>query len=385
MEWVTCHNVREETWRRIMEYANTEFAYERIENIHGRASNSREKDNYRKQAEQIRSALVQAKEYFHVSTESGLYTKSNHLYYGMVSLNTAIMLLLGSGEKSLDYLRGDNKNMHHGLHFSTSGTSTSAKKGISILENTYITIMSNGFFRNWYEVMPKIENIYGLTITHLPNNANISNMAIIGVNKIDDFSDIKGDRYRILDLIKRIPDVALEISRYGVDSLCTRSDLKVDIGVDGNQTYVWRFHGAKDAKLMQALLEKFKIDASYNHYIETTISDNDTSGTVSVSANDGVRFEWPSARETLHNFTVSSVENYSVHELVDAYAIGYGLSMLSRYFPDLWISCLDSHCKSSKIIERVIDILVAKYPMMALSILGQDRIVISTERPYWHI
>lgn len=36
------------------------------------------------------------------------------------------------------------------------------------------------------------------------------------------------------------------------------------------------------------------------------------------------------------------------YEMVDAFLLSYQLSMLSRYFPDLWLACLDSHSKAAR-------------------------------------
>lgn len=133
MEWITCESIYDESWRILLEYANIELAVEAIESIHGK-STSKMKANYKKQAQQARASLLQAKEYFEASRSSSLFTQPNHLYYGAVALSTACMLIRGTGEKSLDYLRKDPKNAHHGLEFTFSANTKAVKKGTKLLK-----------------------------------------------------------------------------------------------------------------------------------------------------------------------------------------------------------------------------------------------------------
>jgi hypothetical protein len=104
MEWITTLDVHRETWRRLREFANPEFATEAIASVHG-AGNSRTTADYRKQAVQIRASILQASEYFDAARSSSLVTSPNHVYYGLISLASAVMLLLGDGESSFDFLR----------------------------------------------------------------------------------------------------------------------------------------------------------------------------------------------------------------------------------------------------------------------------------------
>jgi beta-phosphoglucomutase-like phosphatase (HAD superfamily) len=107
MEWVTCENVYDESWRRLLEYANIELATEAIREIHG--EDPKKEKNYKTKAEQVRFSLLQAKEYFEAARTSSLFTQPNHLYYGAVALSTACMVLRGDGDKSLDRLRQSKK------------------------------------------------------------------------------------------------------------------------------------------------------------------------------------------------------------------------------------------------------------------------------------
>jgi len=118
MEWITADPKRE-TWRRLLEFANKALAFEALVGIHGTPKGS-DRSNYKKQAEQMRAALIQAEQYFQAADAANLITSPNPLYYGAYSLSSAIMLLLGDGTMSLDYLRKNTKNASHGLFHAAS-------------------------------------------------------------------------------------------------------------------------------------------------------------------------------------------------------------------------------------------------------------------------
>lgn len=73
------------------------------------------KSNINKQVEQIGYCIRQAEEYFKASSQVGLATRPNLLYYGAVSLSKALILLRQDGKHSLDWLRNKEKHQHHGL------------------------------------------------------------------------------------------------------------------------------------------------------------------------------------------------------------------------------------------------------------------------------
>ena len=98
LNWVTTDNQYEENWRRLLEYANIEITLETLVKLHGKYT-PKTKQNYIKQAEQIRVSLLQAKEYFDAARSSTLFTQPNHLYYGTIALSSACMLIRGDGTK----------------------------------------------------------------------------------------------------------------------------------------------------------------------------------------------------------------------------------------------------------------------------------------------
>jgi YaaC-like Protein len=106
-------------WAGLRRFQNVHFVEEVITSLHG--VTAKHKQNVRKQATQIRYALTQAKEYFDAAATVTLATKPNLLYYSIMSLALAEILLKQTGESSLDKAR--EQHDHHGLVLQVRDTS----------------------------------------------------------------------------------------------------------------------------------------------------------------------------------------------------------------------------------------------------------------------
>jgi hypothetical protein len=104
-------NRQEFAWASLRKFQNAELIAEELMKLHQLASRWRE--NARKQAQQLRHCIIQAREYFNAARAVSLATKPNLLYYGMMSLAFSEILFKQSGLSSLDKARQQNK--HHGL------------------------------------------------------------------------------------------------------------------------------------------------------------------------------------------------------------------------------------------------------------------------------
>ncbi len=381
MEWITSENPYEESWRRLMEYANIELTIEAIESIHGKAT-PKSIVNYKKQAEQARVALLQAREYFDAATNSSLFTQPNHLYYGAVSLSTACMLIRGDGTKSLDYLRKDNKNAHHGLDFSFSIDSKSAKKDLKLLQNSYVRVCKNGHFANWYSTLITTQPALALKTTNKGRSSS-SNMEYVGSFDIPSFSDLEGIKKPLDFIIKRLPDLAGDLGRYGVPVEYARGEHRIKVNLNSEQTeHIFIFHGAPSSEVLFEIINRFECDDGVNFSIE--VESDTQSGIIRTRKDKKWSFSYPDSRETLDHRVIFFKESVNTPEVVDLYAVSYALSMLSRYFPDIWVSFLESHCKGAKLVERLVQVLILKLPNLMLNQISGKKYTISTHRPLWH-
>jgi hypothetical protein len=402
LAWVTTSDVTAETWRYILEYANEDFTFDAMEKIHDRVKDDKTKRNYKKQIRQIRVSLLQAREYFLAAEAATLFTSANHLYYCMMSLVTAIMLLRGDGEKSLDFLRKEPINQNHGLNFRTGiSGSENAGVGLNILEKSYIEVHQNGHFRNWYSTLPKDGLVYAVTRRFQGTHSQIYR-SHSGTERTLSLDQIISYKRSILDLLRYLPDLRDDMLRYGVRVPSSRINYEVHDRFPSSMIHMWTIHGATSRSDLEKILLGFKVHND-QWKLESDRGLDGIEGTVKISRTiniadhqslidaaeadsraEGLHFEYPSIRETLSHDQIMYVDPLNTYEIVDAYLAGFALSMLSRYYPDLWISCLESHCKSAQLVERFVFTLMKKFPAMVLSFLAwPEDMVISMHRPPW--
>jgi hypothetical protein len=374
IEWVTANDVSRETWRRLREFANVDIAADAIAAVHGPPT-PKTQDNYKKQARQIRASILQAAEYFDAAHSTSLFTRPNHLYYGLASLASSMILLLGDGSRSFDALRKDTRNMRHGLAFTTTSTSRTASVGLNLLEEGQIAIQSDGHFANWYSLLPRDYPVAGRI--HTPRRVEIG---IIGNQPKPEFAHFSGSKQPLMSSMKYLPDLYPDLRRYGVPIAASRVSKELVFNDRGRIIHC-AVHGASSQKDLEVILERFLFDMDSIPDLTYEMAGNGIALRVRIPEGKVTRWQWPDSRVDMTGEEWMYAADVSAPEIVDLYLSAYGLSMLCRYYPDLWFSCLDSNCKAAQLVDAWTNVAVNKSPMLALSILSRRPVIISTQRP----
>jgi hypothetical protein len=301
VEWVVTDNIYDETWRRLLEYANSDLAVAEIVRRHGPAATKRDEANYRKQARQIRVSVLQAKEYFDAARSSSIVTSPNHVYYGCVALASMMMLLMSDGTRSLDWLRQDSKNAHHGLTFTTGCGEGRAAVGFELVQNSWVEILLNGHFGNWYSSLPRFVDAHALVTRHL-DGATIQSFQSVGRAAVPALSEIAGKKYSVMDCMKALPDLVTTLGRYGVELDTSRTTYTIDVLHNGSQKHVWALHGAQTAMALERVMAEFATKPEFADCFGVT---GEATGVGAVhgalisfdyAAGGGATFKWPNTR-----------------------------------------------------------------------------------------
>lgn len=382
MEWVITDDIYQESWRRILEFANNDLAYDQICEVHGTPGGRSATSNYKKQASQVRVSVLQAKEYFDAACSSTIFTSANHLYYGMVSLASAMMLIRGDGSKSLDALRGKPGNKSHGLDFTTGCTSAEASVGLSILQKSHARVLRQGHFMNWYSTLPSREDAYAYVKQELSTGGIKAGRNVFGGSSMALPEEISERKYSCIDLVKHLPDLCYDLARYGVSFPFSRVDHRVEASRKNGVKSRWVLHGASSVDAMNAILDQFSAGGGWHEGFSAELSDGAAGCIVNYAHlyDEVPLITWPATRETLANEFIAYSTELDTSEFVDSYILSFQLSMLSRYFPDLWISCLESHCRSAQVIEAAVNVIRNKAPMLALSKMTFGGLVVSNHK-----
>lgn len=386
-EWITVEKPSLEVWRRLFEFCNQEIATNAIAEIHGGPS-VKDRANYRKQADQIRVAILQAKEYFDAAERATVFTRANHLFYGTVSLCSAVMLLRGGGDKSLDRLRSSPLNRSHGLGFSLGANAASCALDVNLLALSFVEIQTQGFFQLWASELPSFEEVYA-TMTEIRGSSKSSNKRVAGLHKLTPVRTLAGQKFTLLELLSSQPDLFVELQRIGIAPVGSRVSFDVEIvrgeGLLTKAKLDWRLHGANNEADLFKILEEFRFPPALVPQVHVIHLDGSAGCQILVSIDDisNSDFKFPGIRETLTGVHVSYA-TANIHQLAEAYMLAYGLSMLSRYFPDIWVKTIESRCKSAQMIEWFLAVLASRIPRLCLSLLSSAHIVVSTNRAPWH-
>ncbi len=103
-------------WTGLRRFHNVEAIQTKISDLHRVPRNNQ---NVKKQANQLRYCLQQAREYFDAAKTVSRATKPVLLYYSVMNLALAEILLKQDGNSSLDKAREQHR--HHGLTFEFGG------------------------------------------------------------------------------------------------------------------------------------------------------------------------------------------------------------------------------------------------------------------------
>jgi hypothetical protein len=242
--------------------------------------------------------------------------------------------------------------------------------------------------------LPRISPIYGLVIRSSGPQGSTKDVEEVGHVPTPAFEDLVGEKNSLRELIKFLPDLSRDLGRYAIDTPRSRSDYRVEhvvpVPFDPKAatavTHKWILHAAWSDADRETLLGKFAVDPQFANRLVILRHHGGRSAqlTLTQQSTEVLGLRWPNMRDSLDHESIMYAELHDKHEIVDLYLIGYQLSMLARYFPDLWINSLESQCRASKIIERAIDVIVRKFPILVLSTLTRGGMLISTHRPTYY-
>lgn len=387
LEWNTSVDPETDTWRRLLDYANEEFALEALLQRHGEPARSVDLKNYKKQASNLRTALHQAHEYFEAARSATQLTAPNPLYYGAYSLASAVMLMRGNGEYSFDFLRRSSKNRTHGLTFTTGTAGSKATGRAEMLQDSFVAVNRFGHFPNFYSVLPPFEQVLAMTTNYIGSKSVNTYMAARGRQSTLAIDDLHGQKRSILELCGHIPDLAFDLRRYRLGSAASRCNFEVMQRNGQAYGYRWRFHGAGTRADLEAILDQFRFPYQLITEVDAQIEDEATGGIVYMQdpgPEQPVSFQFPTIRTTADGDQVAFARDIDTPEIADLYRVAYGLSMLARYYPDVWVHSIESHSVASRVVALILPILRRKLLAATLSLFEETIVIASSHRAPWY-
>lgn len=377
-------------WKLLHYFHDIQYTSKQIKRVHGITDGTQDK-NIEKQAQNISYCLKQAEDYFKASTVVGLSTRPTLLYYGVVNLSQALVLLRQNGDYSFDVLRKNDKQYsNHGLELVKEIKAIKPSQPIQFFEYLKCKIKTNengpiGQFAIFYKslVPPAIcihQSIHDSDkSTYIENNIAHPAVDIIPIENLT-AKDIS-----IFEAIKGLPDLYSDLLDINVQPLLTRGNnkrtvinhYKKDESTGENKKDKVTFTDdflvdgmPKDKKQVFLDFYKNKIptmttvaDFGSNLHFQL-IKDMVIDGVVQQ---DNFLGYYPDIIESINGkkFYVLDPENY-IPEPASYFAITYCLGMLSRYYPDIWIKTIKDQPSVAEITDTILNAVYRKFPNLIL-------------------
>ncbi|MDJ0732476.1 MAG: YaaC family protein [Nostocaceae cyanobacterium] len=397
---ISSENPIQEIWKLLRYFQYIDFTvtqHRRIREISD-AEYNKHKKNIEKQAKQIGYCIRQAEEYFQVSSQVGLATRPNLLYYGAVSLSRALYLLKRDGNYSFDALRKKEKHKHHGLELCDSFKS----KDIKNVEDFFNSLQCNvyikpdkdetkkipsGHFALFYEsLIPCAIKFYAKRYFEGESDA-LETYLLYPNFKQALINDLLNQTINISNLLKTLPDIFSEFKNLGLTSDLCQGELKLDIRSKmTNEGYRQKdfsnlcFHFTinnipiqQKQKMIDLvkknqpntyMIKEFE-DTIYFRLLETNfILDRKSFG---LDENILNKLFLPHMVDDIAGriFYILNPENY-IQEPAAHFVILFCLGMLCRYYPDVWIKVIDENVLIAQFTDSLLNIIYRKFPNLIL-------------------
>lgn len=387
---ISSENPIKEVWKLLRFFRDVEYASKYhcdFCNI-SEATYKKHKSNINKQAIQIGYCIRQAEEYFQSSSQVGLATRPNLLYYGAVSLSQALILLKQDGTHSLDARRKQKKHNHHGLELVGSVTDLKSTPGVEDFFNSLgCTCFIKQEKRNkvpWGHFPLFYESLVPSTTQIKSRVYNIGEAASLEYSLPRPCADLlpieslANNQFNLLEILKTLPDIYFNLSQTGVPpELCQGSlysNVKKYYKKDGKEQvekYERKYNFALDgiSKNQKNQLVSFyeqrngiiKVEHDFGSNILLVLKKEFFPG-------DEEDFGYfPDIVEDINGqkFYILKPEDY-LPEPASHLIILFCLGMLCRYYPDVWMKVIDENVQVAELTDSLLNIIYRKFPNLIL-------------------
>ena len=215
-------------WAGMRRFHNISFVTDFLCNLHNIPQS--QKQNARKQSEQIRYCLMQAREYHLAASVVSLATKPLLLYYSAMSLAFAEILLKQDGNSSLDKARAEHN--HHGLVLRVDRTSgndqliTATGAALRAVPLVHSTGRRLGTFELWHRTCREMP-ITGDIITDYLNGTTSTHHNVIFTANDWKLDPLPSGGISFLDCAKHLHGMTAILETYGVKSPIVRAKVTI--------------------------------------------------------------------------------------------------------------------------------------------------------------
>ena len=360
-------------WSALSNFHNVSFGQEAISQAHNLQKS--QASNSKKQAEQLRFCLLQAREYFKAARTVTSASKPTLLYYGVMSLALAQMLLAGDGEYSLDFARG--QHAHHGLDFRMNGApsaSLAIEQSASSLRAVPLLKKGNerfGTFELWHRISRE-SPMAGKQNSHLANGAGTQETIAIAVGRDERMPLVPEQGHSLLHCFQYVPAMRDLLFSKGVPTGLGRGVIVLDHH-EVSKTICSQFiiHPG-EGQLQRKVYDGFIYEP--RAYEELEIIEVPRGCIIMQRWADDSRpasVSYPNSFQHQESEIFFCSDNAALNEFGILYFGIFILGNYARYYPDYWMRDVELSSALAVSSERFMDIVEARAPLLTASVLDR--------------
>ena len=389
---ISSENPIKEVWKLLLFFLDVEYASKyhcSFCNI-SEAAYKKHKSNINKQAIQIGYCIRQAEEYFQASSQVGLATRPNLLYYGAVSLSQALVLLKQDGTHSLDARRKQKKHNHHGLELVGSVTNLKitprAEDFFNSLECTCFTKQEKGNKVPWGHFSLFYKSLVPSTVHIKSAISDFGKLQYLEYSfpfpcaDLLTIDNLVGKPFNVFNIVKTLPDIYFNLYQMGIEPNLCQGSLRSNIV---------RYY--KKDEQGEEQIEKYKEEYNFCldgvsenqkvHLLSFYKQHNDQINIIhDFGSNIFLRLTSEFLTENERNFgyfpdTVEDINGRKFYilkpkeylpEPASHFLILFCLGMLCRYYPDVWMKVIDENVQVAELTDSLLNIIYRKFPNLIL-------------------
>jgi len=331
--------------------------------------------NARKQAEQIRYCLMQAKEYFDASEVVTLATRPVLLYYSIMYLALAEILLKQSGESNLEFARDQHR--HHGLQIGV-GQSLSPDLPLEHSANALVacpmlSAAKGGGFGTFA--------LYHKSARELPllgrwNSEIVSQegyRALLGPHD-GRLAELPKGGVTLLNCLKNLPSMYGFLRFHGVTPNLVRGKLEVVDKRNNTRVCTLTIHPSTKA-LLDSLYERIKISPSAFEQFHPQELHSGCILRFTLHSGVSDSFQLPVACSYRPDEIFFAAEDVALNEFGTFYVALFIAGSFARYYPDKWMRDIDAASPLGLAVEALASQFNERVPLLALSELQRELLV----------
>jgi YaaC-like Protein len=372
---ISANDLERYSWTGLRRFHNVEVVQTLISDLHKVPRNDQ---NVKKQATQIRYCLQQAREYFDAAKIVSLATKPVLLYYSIMNLGLAEILLKQDGNSSLD--RAREQHRHHGLtfEFASQGRQASAlgDHARSLRAQPAIHPVNGllerfGTFELWHRSCRPLP-VVGMVKEFTSSNLSLSRFQALSTPPDERLPLLPEKGITLLECLTLLPGLGAFLYNYGIIQDVVRSKMTLLTLADQRRTCEIVIQPGNKGSIDE-FLDNLKFKAGYadNIYMKQHI---DSSGIVTlIDYNEPYHIPYSSALNT--NEIYFWPRHVPLNEFGLLYVALYICGNYARYYPDFWIKDVETHAAVALAIEELIHLAEHRMALLALSELSRTYFV----------